>query len=436
MFLKVTKSQKLKGEITIPPSKAHSFRALLLACLANGISVIREPKISSDWNLALEAMQMYGVKIKEIEKNIFQIKGVAGKLCAPEDIINVGNSGSMLFFLIGIAASCNGWTVITGDHSIRKLRIVTRNLFKPFTELGITIISTKNDGMAPLIIKGKIKGKTARIDGSACQPVFSLLIAGALSPTPLEIFVTNPGETAYIELLLHWFKKVGIKFENAGNKYEHYIFPGNKAPSCFEQTIPPDWSAVGYPLLAAIIIKNSEIKIKGMDLQDPYGDKEVVYILQKMGANLTINNNCLTAKSSKLHAIEVDMNNLPDQLPTVAVAACFAKGKTVIKNALTARWKECDRISAITDELTKMGAKIQERKDGLIINQDGTWKLKGGIVNGHRDHRMVLSLAIAGLNSDKETIISNAEMINKSFENFVTDMRKIGTNLILKEKLP
>jgi len=429
MFLKVKKGQNLKGEITMPRSKTNSFRALILASLADGVSIIRKPKLSNDWHEAVKTMKMYGAEIKEFNKNTYKVIGVAGHLQTPNDVINVGNSGTMLFFIAGVAAACTGWSVITGDESIRTLRKISKNLFRPFKNLGVKIISTKDDGMAPLLIKGKVNGGKAEMNGVGCQPVFSVLIASALSEKPVDILVRNPGETAYIDLLLYWFKKVGLRFENVKNKHTHYLFPGNKPLKAFEAIIPFEWSATSYPLLAAILTDNSEIKVRGMDLSDPYGDKQVIYILQKMGADLSVEKNCLTARSSKLHGIEVDMNTMPDQLPTIAVAACFAKGKTVIKNALTARWKECDRITAICKELTKMGAKIIEKKDGLTIIQDGTWKLHGAKADGYKDHRMVLSLAVAGLNIDGETVISDAETVEKSFETFFPGMQEIGANL-------
>jgi len=418
----------------MPRSKTHSFRALILASLANGISYVRNPKLSGDWHEAVKAMSMYGAKIEEIEKQVFRVEGVGGDLQTPADVINVNNSGTMLFFISGVAAACPGWSVITGDESIRTLRKVSKNLFEPFQELDVGIISTKNDGMAPLIIKGKVNGGVAHMDGVGCQPVFSVLIAAAFSKKPVEVFARNPGERAYIDLLLYWFRKVGLQYENVDNKHEHYTFPGNKPPQAFDAEIPFEWSAPAYPLLAAILTPNSEITVRGMNWEDPYGDKQVISVLQDMGADITIDGNSLTARTSKLHGIEIDMNNLPDQVPTIAVAACFAKGKTVIKNAITARWKECDRIAAVCKELSKMGANVIETEDGLIIDQDGTWKLKAAHLDGYYDHRMVLALAIAGMQVEGETLISDAEMVEKSFENFIPDMIKVGANLELVEE--
>ncbi len=420
----------------MPRSKTHSFRALILASLAHGISVVRNPKLSGDWHEAVKAMRMYGAKIEEIENDVFRVEGVGGNLQTPADVINVNNSGTMLFFIAGVAAACPGWSVITGDESIRTLRKISKNLFEPFQELGVEIISTKNDGMAPLVIKGKANGGVAHIDGVGCQPVFSVLIASAFSEKPVEVFARNPGERAYIDLLLYWFRKVGLQYENVDNRHEHYKFPGNKPPQAFNAEIPFEWSAPAYPLLAAILTPDSEITVRGMNWEDPYGDKQVISVLQKMGADITIDSDSLTARTSKLHGIEVDMNNLPDQVPTIAIAACFAKGKTSIKNALTARWKECDRIAAVCKELSKMGAKVIEKEDGLIIDQDGTWKLKAAQIDGYYDHRMVLSLAIAGMQVEGETIISDAQMVEKSFEHFIPDMIKVGANFeIVEEQL-
>jgi len=430
-FLKVRRSRDLRGEVHMPRSKTHSFRALILAALADGVSYVRNPKLSSDWHEAVKAMRMYGAQIEEVEKNVFRVEGVAGRLQTPADIINVNNSGTMLFFVAGVAAACPGWSIISGDESIRTLRKISKNLFEPLQELGVEIISTKNDGMAPLVIKGKVDGGVAHMDGIGCQPVFSVLIASALSERPVEILVRNPGEKAYIELMLYWFRKVGIQYENVENKYERYLFPGNQPPQAFDAEIPFEWSAPAYPLLAAVLAPNARITVKGMDWDDPYGDRQVISILQSMGADITIDGTSLTARTSELHGIEVDMNDLPDQVPTIAIAGCFARGKTIIKNALTARWKECDRLAAVTRELTKMGAKVIEKEDGLIIDQDGSWKLHAAQIDGYYDHRMILSFALAGMQLEGETLISDAQMVEKSFERFIPDMIEVGANFEL-----
>jgi len=417
----------------MPASKTHSFRALILASLADGVSVIRRPKISSDWHEAVRAMRMYGAEITEPEAGVFRVRGVAGQLQTPEDVINVNNSGTMLVFVAGVAAACPGWTILTGDESLRKLRKITKNFIAPLEELGVTVISTKGDGMAPFVFKGRVNGGEAHMDGVGCQPVFSVLIPSALSRKPVDVHIENPGETAYIDLLLYWFQKAGLSFENVGGTYRHYHFPGNTAPRPFEASIPFEWSAPGYPLLAAMITTGSEVSVRGMDLSDPYGDKQMVYLLQRMGADISIGEDVITARTSELRGIEADMNALPDQVPTMAIAACFARGETIIKNALTARWKECDRIAAVCKELKKMGAKLTEKEDGMVIHQDGTWRLRGAEIDGYYDHRMVMAFSVAGLAADGETKISDAQMVEKSFGTYVEEMRRSGADLELVE---
>lgn len=434
LYLKVRRSGPIRGEISMPASKTHSFRALILASLADGTSMIRQPKISSDWQEAVRAMRMYGAEITEPEPAVFRVKGVAGKLRTPEDIINVNNSGTMLVFVAGVAAACPGWTVLTGDESLRKLRKITKNFIQPLTELGVTVISTKGDGMAPFVFKGRVNGGKTRMDGIGCQPVFSVLIPSALSERPVDVHVENPGETAYIDLLLYWFEKAGLRFENVGGDYRHYHFPGNAAPRPFDVRIPYEWSAPGYPLLAAMITPGSEVTVRGMDLSDPYGDKQMIYLLQQMGGDIAIGEHAITARTSELRGIEVDMNALPDQVPTMAVAACYARGETTIKNALTARWKECDRIAAVCKELKKMGAKLTEKEDGIVIHQDGSWRLKGAGIDGYYDHRMVMAFSVAGLAADGETKISDAQMVEKSFGTYVGEMTRSGADFELVEE--
>lgn len=433
-YLKVRPSGPIRGEISMPASKTHSFRALILASLADGVSTIRGPKISSDWHEAVRAMRMYGADISEPEEGVFRVRGVAGELGTPEDIINVNNSGTMLVFVAGVAAACPGWTVLTGDESLRKLRKITKNFIAPLEELGVTVISTKGDGMAPFVFKGRVDGGVARMDGIGCQPVFSVLIPSALSGKPVEVHVENPGETAYIDLLLYWFDRAGLRYENVGGAYRHYRFPGNAAPRPFDVRIPYEWSAPGYPLLAAMITPGSEVSVRGMDLGDPYGDKQMIYLFQRMGADISIGEGLLTARTSELKAIEADMNALPDQVPTMAIAGCFARGETVIKNALTARWKECDRIAAVCKELKKMGARVTEKEDGMVIHQDGSWRLKGAEIDGYYDHRMVMAFSVAGLAADGETKISDAQMVEKSYGAYVEEMRRSGADLELVEE--
>jgi 3-phosphoshikimate 1-carboxyvinyltransferase len=430
MKLEVKSSQNLKGDIVLEPNKSHSFRALIFASLANGKSKIVSAKKSKDWTRAIKAMRMYGAKIEE-KGEVTLVEGTGKNLKTPDDVIDCGNSGQIFRFFMGVAACCKGYSIMTGDHSIRYLRH-GGPLIDALNQLGATAISTKNDGHAPVIIKGKIKGGKAIVkDGSDSQPVTGLLIGCALAEGESEIIVKKAGEKPWIGMTLYWFDKVGIKYENIGNNFDHYKVKGNSEIKPFEVEISKDWSAALYPILAAIVCPNSEVRIKGLDPNDPQGDKMAVDVLKKMGAKITVNNKEVIAKSSQLKALEVDCNDFVDQFMLLAMAAAYAKGTTRLYNAEICRKKECDRIKAMYDELTKMGVKVKELKDGLII--EGGKPLQGAKINGYNDHRMVMTFAAGALQAKGKTEISDAESIEKSFTSFVDQMKGLNANFQLKK---
>ncbi len=181
-------------------------------------------------------------------------------------------------------------------------------------------------------------------------------------------------------------------------------------------------------VLAAI--SGQEFTLENLDMSDPQGDKNVLTILEDMGAKVAYGKNSITIKGQKLYGRTIDMNAIPDALPAMAVAACFAEGETRLVNVPQARLKETDRISVMCTELSKMGADIKELPDGLIIKES---KLKGCNVNGHDDHRIVMSLAIAGLNSTGNTVIDTAEAMNVTFPSFVDCIENCGGKIQLVE---
>ena len=429
MFLKINTCKNLKGEIKLQPNKSHSFRALILASLAEGTSKIKEPKISNDWEKGIEAMRMYGAEITQ-ENDIFVVKGTGKNMKTPDDVINCGNSGQIFRFFMGVATGCEGYTVMTGDDSIRHIRLGTP-LINSINELGGFAISTKNDGHAPVVIRGKIKGGITTIDGIDSQPVSGLLIACSLAEGNSEIKVINAGEKPWVGLTLNWFDQVGIEYD--GNKFEHYFVKGNSHIKPFEKKIPLDWSAALYPILAGVIVPDSEIIIRGLDPDDSQGDKMAVDILKRMGADISVTKDSVIARSSELEPMDIDCNDFVDQFMLLAMAASLAKGKSKLYNAEVCRYKECDRINAMATELKKMGVDVEELKDGLIINGNG--KLQGAKINGYKDHRMVMTFAVGSLVAKGETSISDAECIEKSFDDFVEQMRSTGANYILSKDI-
>ena len=417
------KKSSLRGVIESSPSKSHTLRAILFASLASGKSTIRHYLLSPDAYAMIEACRQLGAVIN-ITDELITIEGVAGKIKTPDDVINAGNSGQVLRFVAAIVALNSDYVVFTGDYSIRHNRPM-QPLIDGLKGLGAFCASTKNDGYAPIIIRGPIKAGTTELSGEDSQPVSALLMAASFLPSKTEIIVKNPGEKPWINLSLFWLKKLGVQIENFN--YERYIVHGGLKYNGFDYLVPGDFSSIQFPIVAALIT-NSEINIRHVDMDDVQGDKKVIEVLRSMGAKIEYNSKTqiLTIKSSELVGGEINANDFVDSVPILAVVGCFAKGKTRIFNAAIARTKECDRITAIAAELKKMGAKISEFADGLAIEQSN---LYGATVNTYHDHRMVMSLCVAGFCAEGITTVTDIKSVAKSYPSFFSDMMMLGADI-------
>jgi 3-phosphoshikimate 1-carboxyvinyltransferase len=255
------------------------------------------------------------------------------------------------------------------------------------------------------------------------QFVTALLFSSPLSKYDTEIVVENLHEKSYVEITIDWLKSQHIQFEQDGLGW--FRIKGNQEYIAFDRHIPADFSTATFALCAAAIT-HSEILIKGLDFTDHQGDKQVFEFLEKMGVKIRHKQQGVLVKGGPLNGIDIDMNNTPDALPALAVAGCFAEGKTRLLNVEQARLKECDRIKAITTELKKMGADIEELADGVVV---GKSNLIGANVHGYDDHRMVMALALAGMAASGETYIDTAESVNVTYPDFFNDFIKLGAKL-------
>lgn len=420
MKLKVKKS-KIAGRIKIPGSKSHTIRALFISSLADGKSEIKNPLISDDANSAVDVCRALGARI-EFEENKFIVHGFNKIPSIPDDVVNVGNSGTTLRFAVASAALGDGCTVFTGDYQIRKRPLGP--LIEALNNLGANIISTRDNGMAPVVVRGKLSGGSTGLDSVTSQYLSSLLINLPLCGKDSEIVLTRLNEAPYVEMTMWWLDKQGIKYSN--NNYKTFSIKGNQVYKPFCTTIPGDFSSATF-FAAHAAISGDEFLLENLDMSDPQGDKLVLSILEDMGAVVNKGENGIFIKGNKLAGREIDMNSIPDALPAMAVVGCFAKGETRLVNVPQARLKETDRIHVMCEELKKMGADIRELPDGLVIRQS---KIKGCPVEGHDDHRVVMALTIAGLNADGETIINGAEAANVTFPEFFGLIKSCGGNII------
>lgn len=412
-------ASKLRGVHKIPPSKSQTMRALVFASLSKGRSSIQNYLHSPDTDAMIHACRLMGAKIKVMDK----ILEIEGNLTSAQDVIDAGNSGLVLRFIGAISALTSQYTIITGDDSIRSRRPV-KPLLDGLAQLGAFAISSRGNNHAPIIIKGPLKGGTAVIDGEDSQPVSGLLIASAFASNKTELFVTNPGEKPFVDMTLSWFDRLGIPYEN--ENYERYLIPGGAELEGFDYTVPADWSSAAYPIAAALIT-NSELTIDGVDFSDAQGDKELIGLLQEMGAKIHIEGLKLTVlPGSKLKGQKIDVGRFIDAITLLPVIGCFAEGKTEITGGAISRLKECDRIKSIVSELKKMGAKIVETEDGLIVEQS---ELHGAATQSYADHRMAMSLTVAGLGATGETLVTGTETVAKSFPGFFDMLREVGANI-------
>jgi 3-phosphoshikimate 1-carboxyvinyltransferase len=412
------KRSLLSGEVYAPPSKSYTHRAILITSLGP-CGIIKRPLISADTRATISASQAFGAEI-EFDQEI-KIKGVFDRPQTPEDVINVQNSGTTLRFCSAVAALTNG-AVLTGDASIR-----TRPngpLLSSLSDLGAQAFSIRDNGKAPLVVRGKMRGGTARLNGGVSSQFLSaLLIAAPLAEEDTRIVIEGELKSRpYAEITLDMLADAGIKIET---ERQEFLVAGGQSFGLQGYTIPGDFSSASYPMAAAAVT-GSEVTVKGV-LPSRQGDSAIIDILKRMGADVSWNRESgdLKVKGGDLQGVDVDAGKTPDLVPTIAVLGSLAQGKTTVFNAEHVRHKETDRLHAMAVELSKMGADIRERPDGLEITGGS---LHGARVHGYHDHRIVMALAVAGMVAG-DTEIDTAESVDVSYPGFFPQMKGLGADV-------
>ncbi len=409
-----TVKKSLKGEITIPSDKSIAHRAVMLASLAKGKSIIKNFSKGKDPLSTLKAFKALGIGAFFENENL--IIESDGKLQAPAGILNCGNSGTTIRLLSGILSGQNFTSILTGDESLCNRPM--KRIIEPLTLMGAEIKSNNNN--APLEIKGhELNGITYHSKLSSAQVKSSVLLAG----------IQANGTTIYTEpFISRNHTELMLSYMNANIKTEGNIISVEKSvltPKTIE--IPGDISSAAYFIAAGLIVPNSKIILKNVGLNPTRIG--IIEILTQMGANIeilnkeTISNEIrgdIKVAYSDLKACEIYGEMIPkliDEIPILAVIATQAEGTTVIKDAADLRNKESDRIKSVITELKKLGANIEETTDGMIIH--GKTKLLGNTsVESYNDHRLAMSLYVAGLVCEKEIQINNFEWVDISFPEF------------------
>lgn len=422
----VVSPSRLGGEVVIPGSKSHTIRAVAIAALASGTSRISGPLDSSDTRAALSAARLFGAEVDAGEEWV--VTGTAGRPSLPDNVVDVGNSGTTLRIFLGVAALCDGWTIFTGDEQTRRRPI--QPLIDAYRLLGAEGFCARGNGCAPAALRGRMAGGRTEVRAVTSQFLSSLLISSPLAVKNTEIRVLQLNEIPYVEMTLSWLDGQGVAWER--RDWKRFFIKGGQAYRAFERRIPGDFSSATFFLCAAAVT-GSELVLRGLDMADVQGDRAVAGMLAEMGAEVESLPGALRIRGGALRGAEFDLNATPDALPALAVAACFASGETRLRNVAQARIKETDRIATMARELTKMGADVEEREDGLVIRGR---PLRGARVSGHGDHRVVMALAVAGLAAEGKTVVDSAEAMRVTFPNFADLMRRCGASLELKPEGP
>ena len=421
MKLSVSK-HVISGAIQAPGSKSHTIRALVIATLAKGTSIIKSPLVSADTISSLTAASTFGAWIKRGNDSIWTISGTGGNLLEPAGVINMGNSGTGIKLFAAMASLLPARITFDGDDSLRSRPMAS--LLEALALLGVKSTSSEG-GKCPFQVEGPMTGGETVVDGKSSQYLSALLLSAPLAPKDSVILVNNLNEVPYVDITLDWLTRQKIMFRK-NKDYTRFEIPGRQSYHPFSEQIPGDFSSACFPMVAAAVTGGG-IKIGNLDFNDTQGDRKVVDFMEQMGAKIVRTADGLEVKpGTKLHAVELDLNDTPDALPILSVAAACAEGRSVFKNVAQARIKETDRIRCMTVELQKMGIQVEEFEDGLAITGG---KLRGAHVDSYLDHRIAMSLAVAGFavkNPNETTVIDGAECISVTYPGFFRDFTALG----------
>lgn len=417
----IKKSKSLKGEITVPGDKSISHRAIMLGSIADGDTTIKGLLKGEDNMATLKAFRQMGVRIDERGNGIVAIqgKGLRG-LKEPEDVIDAGNSGTTIRLLTGLLSGQGFFSIMTGDQYLRKRPM--KRVVEPLSQMGARIFGRENGNKAPIAIIGsKLKGITYNSPVASAQVKSAILLAGLYADGGTTVAEPTLSRD-HTERMLAYF---GAEVKRSGTTVS---IKGGQKLIGKEIVVPGDISSAAFFMVAALITGDSELLIKNVGINPTRTG--IIDILQAMGGDLKIVNQReiygepvgdILVKSSKLKGVEIAGDMIPraiDELPIAAVAAAFAEGTTTIKDAKELKVKETDRIESMTSELRRIGVKVTPLPDGMTI-EGGKKPIGNESCDSWGDHRVAMSMIVAGLASEKGITISNTDCIDTSFPGFM-----------------
>ena len=421
------KTKNLKGEIVIPGDKSISHRSVMLGALSKGTTEVTHFLNAADCNSTIRCFNNMGIEIERPENDriIIHGKGLHG-LKSPDQALDVGNSGTTIRLLSGILAAQDFNTKISGDDSI--CRRPMGRIIKPLSLMGADIVSKENNDCAPLYINGsKLHGIHYESPIASAQVKSSILFFFFFADSETSVTVPYISRNHSEKMILYF----GGDITTVGTT--HTLIPHPKLEGQ-KVVVPGDISSAAYFITAGLIVEGSEILVKNVGI-NPTRDG-LIEVVKAMGGHIELMNftdemePCadIFVKYSSLKGTTIGGSLIPrliDEIPIIAVLACFAEGQTVIKDAQELKVKESNRIEVIVENLQRMGADITPTDDGMIIN--GGKPLKGAVLGSRHDHRIAMSFAIAGLASEGKTEIIGSECVNISYPDFYADLASLKT---------
>lgn len=410
---------RLRGEVQVPGDKSISHRSIMLGALGEGETVVRGLLRGEDNLATLAAFRSMGVEVAEDTDGTLRISGCGlHGLQEPQDVLDCGNSGTTMRLMTGLLAGQKFFSVLTGDRFLRKRPM--KRVVAPLTTMGARILGRLGGEYAPLAIQGQaLKGVTHHSAVASAQVKSALLLAGLYAEGPTTIYEPHLSRD-HSERMLTWFGADVRPFPGGVT-----LMPGPRLLGR-EVVVPGDISSAAFFMVAALIVPGSELLIKQVGVNPTRSG--IIDILRQMGGDISLLNerDCsgepvadILVKASNLRGIDIGGSVVPraiDEFPVVSVAAAFAQGRTVIRDAKELRVKETDRIASMCSELGALGALVEAREDGMVIN--GGAPLGAGAVSSLGDHRIGMSMAVAALRASGPVTVDDTECTATSFPGF------------------
>lgn len=412
MDIRITPS-RLRGSVSAITSKSDAHRALICASLADEETVIKIDNTSKDIDATISCIEQMGGKVTK-DKNFYTVSPITRNEISP--ILDCCESGSTLRFLFPVANLVCENPTFTG-----KGRLPERPLSPLREEMSVHGIDIIGD-MLPITTKGRLSGGTYKLAGNvSSQFISGLLFALPLCENDSKIVLTTPLESVgYVNMTISTLKLFGIEI---GTGKDEYIIKGNQKYISPKQLIAEgDWSNAAFWLCSGAI--GDEITVNNLNFSSYQGDMQILSVLELFGAKVIKGENSITVKKDRLSAITLDCTDIPDLVPIISAVASVSQGKTILTGVSRLKIKESDRLSAICDILTKLGADIFATDDSLVIN--GKKSLRGGKVDGYNDHRIVMTAAISATACKETVTITGAEATQKSYPDFFEHYKQLG----------